>query len=113
MSKHLIKRARNNLILIVLNIIYIFILGIFDHYYDMYYVYFTFLSAIILFSIYTISSTDHYLFSIPGLIVISTWVSELLNLEVIAMITGYLSVLFFLFVNLRAIYPCAVELQLP
>jgi hypothetical protein len=107
MSKQLKTRARNNLILIVLSVIYIFVLGIFEHFYDMRYVYYTFLSAIILFSIFTISDRKSYLFSIPSTIVVLTWLTEVLKLEYFSMITGYLSVIFFLFVIVRLIFRVA------
>ena len=103
MPKHLKRRARNNLILFSLSIIYIFVLGLIESFFDLNYAYHTVLSAIFLFSIFTISGKRNVLISVPSIIVILTWVTEIMDMEILSMLTGYISVFFFLFVIVRLV----------
>ena len=107
MAKKMKSRAKYNLALFALSFVYIFVIGIFDEMINMHYVYYTVISAIILLAIFTVHSEGSYIFSIPSLIVISTWAAELLQLEFLAAITGYLATAFFLFVIVKLVYRVA------
>jgi len=98
MSKQLEPRAKHNIILFTLNVIYIFILGIFDEMIDMHFAYYTFLSLIFFVSIYTIKDSGNSAMVYPLIVVVITWVTEFLDLPILSQITGYLSFAFFLVV---------------
>jgi hypothetical protein len=91
-------RSKHNLILLGLNISYIFIIGLFTDSINTSFIYYTFISAIILVSILTISDESGRAFIVPILLVILTWVSEFLKMPLLSTITGWLSTLFFLVV---------------
>ena len=99
MSAKLNTRARNNLILFSLSFIYIFILGLFEGLFRLDFVYYTFISAIIIFSILTVrheKKKGGSSFIIPIILVISTWVTEVMEFKLFSTITGYVATLFFL-----------------
>lgn len=98
MTKKLEPRARHNLVLFALNVIYIFIIGIFDEIMDLHFVYYTVISLIFFVSILTVKDTRNSSFIYPMIIVGLTWVTEFLNLPLLSRITGYFSVAFFLVV---------------
>lgn len=98
MTKKLEPRAKHNLILFALNVIYIFILGIFDEVLDLHFIYYTVISLIFFISILTVKDTRNSSFIYPLVIVGLTWVTEIMNLPLLSRITGYISVVFFLIV---------------
>lgn len=92
------KRARHNLSLFILNFIYVFILGLFDGYLEMKYVYYTVITLIFFASILSIKDTANRFFYIPVVVMILTWVTEFLNLKYLSHITGMITLLFFLYI---------------
>lgn len=98
MSKQSNTRKRNNLILFSLNVVYIFVIGLFDGLIDMHYVYFTLISIIYVASIFTISDSGIKMFSAPIILIVLTWLAEILNLPALSQLAGILATLFFLYV---------------
>lgn len=97
-NKQIHIRRRNNIILFMLSIIYIFLLGLFDGWDRMHFVYFTFISAIYMISIYTVKDTRTKFFYAPAFLIVLTWISELLKLSILSQISGILSTVYFLYV---------------
>lgn len=96
MKWNLKSRKSHNLILFTLNFIYIFFLGILEEFIDTHFVYYTVISAIIFVSIFTVKeSEDSKTLVYPLLVVVATWVAELMNLPLAAHITGVISTIFF------------------
>jgi hypothetical protein len=91
-------RARHNLILFILNVIYIFVLGIFDEMIDLHFAYYTIISLIFFTSILTVKDTSNNSMIYPIIIIGLTWLTEFLNLPILSQITGYISFAFFLVV---------------
>ena len=98
MATRLDSRSKYNIILFGLSFCYIFVIGWFTQGRDLIEVYFAFLSLIILFSVFTIRSTGAVWFYVPIALVILTWFGELLHFDMLSWISGYLAILFFLFV---------------
>lgn len=97
-NKQLHIRKRNNIILFILSIFYIFILGFFDGWIRMHFVYYTFISAIYMVSIYTVKDSGTRFFYAPALLVILTWVAEVFKWPYLGQLSGILSTFYFLFV---------------
>ena len=98
MIMHLKSRARHNLLLFILNVIYIFVIGLFDNLGDLHFVYYTLISLIFFVSILTIKDTSNRFFYYPSAVVILTWVTEFLDFPYLSQISGIISTLFFLWV---------------
>lgn len=92
------KRARHNLTLFALNFIYIFILGLFDGYTEMKYVYNTVITLIFFASMLSIRDTTAHFFYIPIVIMTLTWVSEFLDFQYLSHITGIITMIFFFYI---------------
>ena len=92
------KRARHNLVLFILNFIYVFILGLFDGYPDMKYVYNTVITLIFFASMLSIKDTATRFFYLPLIVMTSTWVSEFLDFKYLSHITGIITIVFFLYI---------------
>jgi len=92
------KRAVHNLTLFALNFIYIFILGLFDGYTDMRYVYNSVITLIFFASMLSIKDTAAHFFYIPIVIMTLTWVSEFLSFQYLSHITGIITLVFFLYI---------------
>ncbi len=95
MFKQLQPRAKHNLILFTLNFIYIFVIGLFTGNYNLHFVYYTFISLIYFFSILTIKDESNYYFYIPAIMIVLTWLTEILHFPLLAEITGIISTFFF------------------
>ncbi|MCF6342753.1 MAG: ion channel [Bacteroidales bacterium] len=98
MGRHIEPRARHNLVLFILNVVYIFVIGIFEGLGDLHFVYFTCISLIFFVSILTIKDTSKRYFYLPTAVVILTWVTEFLDMPYLSRITGIVSTIFFLYV---------------
>jgi voltage-gated potassium channel len=98
MGKQSNNRRRNNLILFSLNIVYIFVLGLFDGQFDMHYMYFALISIIYIASIFTINDSGTKIISAPIILIILTWLGELLHMPTLGQLSGILATLFFLYV---------------
>ncbi len=97
--KHFGKRAQHNLILFILCFIYIFILGLFDSFFDhLSYVYFAILTLIFFFSILSIKDTRDKFLNLPLIVIILTWVSEFLDFPILTEISITASVIFFFYI---------------
>jgi len=92
------KRARHNVILFALNFIYVFILGLFDNYPDIKYIYNTVITLIFFASMLSIKDTAARFFYIPIVIMTLTWVSEFLDFGYLSHITGVITLIFFLYI---------------
>ena len=92
------KRVRHNLILFILNFIYIFILGLFDGYTDMRYVYNTVITLIFFASMLSIKDTAAHFFYIPLIVMTLTWVSEFLDFGYLSHVTGAITLIFFMYI---------------
>ncbi len=95
MFKRLPPRAKHNLILFTLNIIYIFVIGLFSDHINLHFIYYTFISLIYFVSILTVKDTNNFYFYFPAIMVVLTWVTEFLNLPLLSEITGIISTFFF------------------
>ncbi len=96
---HINKRSRHNLVLFVLCFIYIFILGLFDGFFDhLNYVYFGILTLIYLFATLSINDTREKFLYLPLLMIILTWVTEFLDLPFLSEIASIAAVIFFFFI---------------
>jgi len=95
-KKVLNKRAWHNIILLTLNFIYIFVIGLFIRDGNQSFVYYTFISLIYLSSILVIKDESSYYFYIPAIMILLTWISEFLDLQVLSDITSVISTLFFM-----------------
>lgn len=98
MSSYINDRKKKNLILFSFNLAYIFILGLFEDYLDMNLIYYTFISAIYIASIFTIHTKGLRFFYLPTILVILTWITEILHFPIISQIAGILSTIFFFYV---------------
>lgn len=98
MSKQSNKRRTNNLILFSLNAVYIFVLGLFDGLVEMRFVYYTMISAIYIASVFTVKNSGIRYFVAPFLLIILTWITEILKFQLISEISGILSTVYFFFV---------------
>lgn len=98
MKKPFNPRLRHNIVLFILSFIYIFIIGIFHDKVDTRFIYFTFISIIIIVSIFTVKDTGNKTLIFPLIVVGLTWFSEIVDLPLISNISGYLSFAFFLVV---------------
>ena len=107
MTDKLNKRARNNLILFILNCIFVFVIGLFSNVLDTHYVYYTFLSAIILVSILTVKNDKNKYVIVPVIVVILTWVSEMLDLTYFSLIAGWIASAFFFWVVILLVFRVA------
>jgi len=93
------RRARHNLILFILCLIYVFIIGLFDNYFDfIHYVYFSVLTLIFLYSILSIQDTRNKFLYLPLIMIILTWVSEIFNFPFLSEVTLVLSIIFFFYI---------------
>ncbi|MEJ2596000.1 MAG: ion channel [bacterium] len=98
MPKHLDSRTRHNLVLLALSVIFIFVIGLFTQLADMSEVYFTFMSLIIVVSVFTIRRKGAAWLYLPIALVILTWIAELLKLSALSTISGVLAMAFFFIV---------------
>ena len=98
MASQINPRLRHNIILFILNFIYIFLLGIFHDFIEMRNAYFVVISLIIVTAIYTVKDEGNKTLVIPLLVVALTWLAEILDLPLLSSISGYVSFLFFLVV---------------
>ena len=105
------KRGWHNIILLLLNITYIFIIGLFKDSVDLHFIYYTFISLIYLVSVLVIRDKSNLYFYLPAIIIILTWVAELLNLSLLANITGIISTFFFMFIIFLLIFRVARSKQ--
>jgi hypothetical protein len=88
-------RVRYNIILFALNFIYIFVIGLFHDRADMNFVYYTVISLIYFISIFTVQTTSNRTYFVPLIIVAMTWLAEVLDMPLLAHITGYIATIFF------------------
>ena len=98
MSIHLDKRSRYNLILFTLNFIFVFILGLFDGMVNLDLAYFIVISLIIMTSTFTIKNSGSSWFYLPVITILIAVSSEFLHLLILAKISAFVSLMFFLFV---------------
>ena len=98
MSNFINDRKKKNLILFSLNLAYIFVLGLFEDYLDMQFFYYTFISAIYIASIFTIHKKGLRFFYLPTILVILTWITEILDFAIISQIAGILATIFFFYI---------------
>ncbi len=99
MSKIILnKRGWHNIILLLLNITYIFIIGLFKDSINLHFIYYTFISLIYLVSVLVIRDKSNLYFYFPAIMIILTWVADLFNLSLLANITGVISNVFFIFI---------------
>ncbi len=97
--KQVSKRRRHNLALFILCLIYVFILGLFDNYFDhLNYVYFAILTLIFFFSILSIKDTKNKFLYLPLIMVTLTWVAEILDLPYLTEISIIASIIFFFYI---------------
>lgn len=97
--KRLTKRSLHNLVLFILCFIYIFILGLFDNYFEhIGYVYFAVLTFIFYFSILSIKDNRDKVYYLPVIVIILTWVSEFFDWPYLTEISLVVSILFFFFI---------------
>ncbi len=90
------KRAWHNIILLILNFIYIFIIGLFIGNANQSFVYYTFISLIYLVSILVIKDESPFYFYFPAIMILLTWITEYLDLQILSNITAIISTLFFI-----------------
>ena len=97
--KKLKIRARHNLVLFVLCFTYIFILGLFEGVINhLNYAYFAFLTIIFYFSTLSINDTRDKVIYLPFILIILTWVTELIDIPYLPAVTGIASVIFFFYI---------------
>ncbi len=92
------KRVRHNLLLFIFNLIYIFILGLFDGWVDLKYAYNTVITLIFFASMFSIKDTGIRFFYLPITLMTLTWVTEFLDFEYLSHITGIVTLIFFLYI---------------
>jgi len=95
MLKRMQPKARHNIILLVLNFIYIFVLGLFADTNNINFVYYTCISLIYFASVLVIKDESRYYFYFPAVMIILTWITEFLNFPLLSDITGIISTIFF------------------
>ncbi len=95
MLKRIHPKARHNIILLVLNFIYIFVLGLFADFNNINFVYYTCISLIYFASVLVIKDESRYYFYFPAVMIILTWITEFLNFPLLSDITGIISTIFF------------------
>ena len=95
MLKRMQPKARHNIILLVLNFIYIFVLGLFADFNNINFVYYTCISLIYFASVLVIKDESRYYFYFPAVMIILTWITEFLNFPLLSDITGIISTIFF------------------
>ncbi len=95
MLKRIHPKARHNIILLVLNFIYIFVLGLFADTNNINFVYYTCISLIYFASVLVIKDESRYYFYFPAVMIILTWITEFLNFPLLSDITGIISTIFF------------------
>jgi len=95
MLKRMQPKARHNIILLVLNFIYIFVLSLFADFNNINFVYYTCISLIYFASVLVIKDESRYYFYFPAVMIILTWITEFLNFPLLSDITGIISTIFF------------------
>lgn len=98
MSRVKSVRGKRNIALFILSFIYIFVIGIFHFVVNMHFVYYTIISLIYFTALLSARTTINTYFYIPALLIIATWVTEILSIPYLTQITGVLSTIFFLYV---------------
>ena len=92
------RRAVHNLTLFSLTFIYVFVLGLFGNVQHIKYVYSIVITLIFFSSILSINDTEKRFLYIPFVVMILTWVTQFLNMQILRHITGVLTLIFFLYI---------------
>ncbi len=95
MTFHPGKRGWYNIILFILNFIYIFVIGLWDQGGNMNIIYWVVISLVYFFSFLTIRQESRFSLTAPVLMVILTWIGALFELPVFTKIMGLLATVFF------------------
>lgn len=92
------KRAKYNLVLFILNLVYIFIIGLFDPYTDTGLIYALMITAIFLVSVFATNDKSRRFFYLPIFVIILNWLSWFFELPFLSETTSIVSTLFFLYI---------------
>ncbi len=93
------KRSRHNLVLFILSFIYVFLIGLFENFFDhLNYVYFAVLTLIFFFSTLSVNDTRAKFLYLPLIMVILTWVSEFFDLRFLSEVSIIASAIFFFYI---------------
>jgi hypothetical protein len=95
MRTKLPKRAWSNIFLILFSFVYIFVIGLFEESKDQGFAYQVIISFIYIFSFLTIKEESNFSFTIPGLMVILTWLGSIFDFHYLSRITGLIATIFF------------------
>jgi voltage-gated potassium channel len=98
MKKRLNKRARFNLVLLTLNLVYIFIISLFDSYFDTQFAYFIVITLIFLVSIFATNDSKGRFFYFPVIVIVLLWISVFFEMPILSEVSSILSTVFFLYV---------------
>ncbi len=98
MSRRFFTRETNNLILFTINVIYIFVIGLFDGLVNLDFIYYSTISLIYIISILTISDYGFRRYYIAAGMIVLTWLAHLLDMPILSHAAGIISTFFFLYV---------------
>jgi len=98
MKAHFDKRTRHNLALLVLNLVYIFIIGLLDPVTDTRLIYAILITFIFLISAFATNDTKGRFFYLPVFVILMNWVTWFFNLPFLSEATSIVSTLFFLYI---------------
>ncbi len=95
MRNKLPKRAWSNIFLTLFSFLYIFIIGLFEEGKGQGYAYQVIVSLIYIFSFLTIKEESDFSFTVPGLMVLLTWIGFIFDFRFLSRITGLVATFFF------------------